>query len=905
VATLRLLGRTTERAALLRLLDAVGSAPRALVFEGEAGIGKTALWEDGVHEAERRSLEVLRARPAERERGLSWAGLTDLLGPSFDVVREGLPVPQERALAAALLREESTGHDTTRPIGTAVASALGLLAQRRPVLVAIDDVQWLDPASRDALAFALRRLPTDVAVLLTRRLDETGGPASPEDALPPGALEHVVLGPLSLAALHHLLVERLDIVPSRRDLVRIAETSRGNPLFALELARTLATSADGSPGTPLPVPPSLADALTARIHALSPAGRRAALVAAALSRPSAEAVAAALGDDGIGVADAFDAGVLVRDGERLRFAHPLLASAAYGAAPAAERRRLHRALAAAADDPEERARHVAAATATPSSEAAAVVEAGGRAASERGAPLTAAELLEAACRLTPRADAADLDRRRLDLASAHLAAGDLRVAATVARGADDRPRAELLLADVALAKGDAAAAVVHLSDALAAAGGDATLAAQAEAKLALALALRDPAAARGHAAAAARHVGGAALAPVLFTRVMCDLLLGRPFPRATFARALALEAQSGGRPRSSFPLIWFRCIDDVESARARHALEDAWYRDRGETVWRAERAAQLAEVELRAGDAQLAERLVEESCAEIEHLEPRGPWAMPFRFRAVVDAHAGRTARARETLAPFIEEAAGADQPFWHATLLSTLAEVARAEERHEEVDAIVAAMRARLESVGIIEFWPDRSEPFHVESLVALSRVDDARVVLARLEERGRRLPRIWVDATLPRARAAVLAADGELDAALAALDALDAQTAARLPLEHGLALLARGRILRRAKRRRLAADALAAAREVLERAGARPWAEQAAREEARVGLRRAPGELTPTERTVAELAAAGLTNREVAAAAFMSAKTVEANLARVYRKLGIRSRAELGATMLERAQP
>jgi DNA-binding CsgD family transcriptional regulator len=174
---------------------------------------------------------------------------------------------------------------------------------------------------------------------------------------------------------------------------------------------------------------------------------------------------------------------------------------------------------------------------------------------------------------------------------------------------------------------------------------------------------------------------------------------------------------------------------------------------------------------------------------------------------------------------------------------------------------------------------------------------------VLERLERRGQLIPRPWITIALPRARALILAAEGELDAALVEVADPDTVAAARLPFEHARTLLVRGRILRRAKQRRAAADTLNEALRLFERLNAPTWIEQTRAELGRIGLRPAAGnELTASELRVAELAAAGLTNREVATAAFMSPKTVEANLARVYRKLGIRSRAELGARMGER---
>jgi DNA-binding NarL/FixJ family response regulator len=205
------------------------------------------------------------------------------------------------------------------------------------------------------------------------------------------------------------------------------------------------------------------------------------------------------------------------------------------------------------------------------------------------------------------------------------------------------------------------------------------------------------------------------------------------------------------------------------------------------------------------------------------------------------------------------------------------------------------------METIAMKELAPDRSEPFHVESLVALGERNRAREALARLEERGRSFPRLWIGVTLPRTRALVLAAEGNVAAALDAFDQLDSDEAAKLPFDQAWNRLVHGRLLRRVKQRRAAADALAEALAIFERLGAPTWAEQARAELSRVGLRRAPDDLTPTERRVAELAATGMTNREVASAAFMSPKTVEANLARVYRKLGIASRAELGARMAD----
>jgi len=233
----------------------------------------------------------------------------------------------------------------------------------------------------------------------------------------------------------------------------------------------------------------------------------------------------------------------------------------------------------------------------------------------------------------------------------------------------------------------------------------------------------------------------------------------------------------------------------------------------------------------------------------------------------------------------------------------STLGFLEFADGNHGAADRALTKMRELVESIGATEAPLDRSEPFHIESLLALGELERARAVLQRLEERGRAFPRLWVSTTLPRARALVLAAEGDMDGALAEIEKLDLVAASQLPFELGSTLLVKGRLHRRASHKRAAADSLGQALEIFDRFGAPTWAERARGELARVGLRhRSPDELTATELRVAELTAGGLTNREVATAAFMSPKTVEANLSRVYRKLGIRSRAELGATMASR---
>lgn len=910
-----IIGREAEIVAIERFLERARLGPAALVIEGEAGIGKTTVWVEAVRIAKAYAFRVLQARPAESEAQLSYAALADLVGRVFEETRPALPAVQERALAAALLRAEADEVAEPRTTATALIGILTALAAERATLLAIDDVQWLDAASARALAFAARRLPPKVGLLLTRRADrEDDLPLGLARALPEDRLEHVVPGPLSLAALHHLIRGRLGSSLPRPLLARLAEASGGNPFFALEIARALGPDAGDRPvGEPLPVPRTLEELVAARIGGLSDTARQAALAAAALSRPTVATVGEAVSaedDDRAALLEAEEAGVLVTERGRIRFAHPLLASVIYGSASHERRRQLHERLATVVADPEERARHRALSTTEPDEGIAVELERAAGQAGRRGAQQAAAELFAASRRLTPADERDGLARRALAEASALLAVGDLggarmlgeRTAATSTSAT--RAEALFLLGDIAWISGQQQGAGEYLERALAEAKGNRELAARIYPKLVNFTVGRDPARAIEHADAAMEVLSPqrdpGALAYVTFDRLWAGIMLGQGAQPELFERWRELEAAAGPEaPKSPIALIYFHSVDDFEGARARHAIEDKWYRERGDDIQRAERLAHLGFVELRAGRWDLAERYVEDGCAAIAQLETPGPWAMCFRLRSLVDACRGRTGRARATVLPLVAEAERTGRLFWEALLLSSLAFVEFAEGDHRAVDEAVTRMRERLDIIGTRDFVPDRSEPFHIEALVTLDELGRARQALERLEERGRIFPRLWITATLPRARALVLAAEGDLAAALAALEELDLEAASKLPFDLAWTLLVEGRLHRRAKQKRAAADALRQALEIFERLGAPAWVAQTSAELARVGLRRAPAELTATELRVAELAAAGLTNREVASAAFMSPKTVQANLTRVYRKLGIRSRAELGARM------
>lgn len=394
------IGRDMELAALEKFLDSVAAGPslaagrRALVLRGEPGMGKTTLWEAGVEAARERGHRVLSSRPSEADGSLSHAALSDLLETVETEVLTTLPAPQRHALDVALLQVEPSGPPPEpRAIAAGVLGVLRGLAAGAPVVVAVDDVQWLDAPSADALTFAARRLHGHaVGFLLTER---SGSASSLSLAFEPGGLERIAIGPLSLGATRHLLAQRLGLSLPRPALRRIVESTRGNPLFALEVGR-MAVDRDLRNAEDLPVPERIEDLLGIRVAALA-GPIRTALVAVAMSADLRPSQLATIVEPSV-IDEAVRAGLLLVEGDRVRASHPLLAAAASQQARAAEIRELHRALARAMIDERRWARHLALAATSPDATLASTVAAVASSAAARGAADGAVELAEHALR---------------------------------------------------------------------------------------------------------------------------------------------------------------------------------------------------------------------------------------------------------------------------------------------------------------------------------------------------------------------------------------------------------------------------------------------------------------------------------------------------------------------------
>jgi hypothetical protein len=424
------LGREQEQEHIAQFLGEIPHGPAILLIEGEAGIGKTTLWEFGVEAALDRGYEVLVTRAGEAETKLAYTALGDLLWPAAGAVIAELPDPQRKALEAALLlADRPLPAPDQRAVSLAALAALRALAEAGPTLLALDDLQWLDVPSARVMGFVVRRLRHErVAVLASIRLGgREGDPLGLRTALPQHPARRIPVGPMPAEAMGHLIRARVGAALAHPVIHKVHQAAGGNPFFALEVARELALRGVPEAGEALPIPDDLRVLLKERLEALPAATRAALLTAAATTRPTEPLVQAASGLGGRAageLARAARGGIVGLEGDAIRFTHPLLASTLYGMARAAERRAVHRRLAEHVDDTEERARHLALGTAAPNAKVAAELDEAARLASARGAPQSAAELSELAAKLTLPADGDAVLRRKVQSAEHHFNAGD-------------------------------------------------------------------------------------------------------------------------------------------------------------------------------------------------------------------------------------------------------------------------------------------------------------------------------------------------------------------------------------------------------------------------------------------------------------------------------------------------
>ena len=917
-----IVGRDGELEAAAEFFDRLKGGSAALVFAGEPGIGKTTLWMEAVERARRGSLVVLSARPVAAEVRLGFAALADLLEPVAGDVIAGLPEPQARALAVALLREDpGDGRLDRRAVGAATAGVLAALARRAAVVVAVDDLQWLDGPSARALEFAVRRLERLPVGLLA--CERTGADRKTvlevDRALPEGRVRRLELGPLSLGALHEVVKARLGWSLTRRALIRIAQAAGGNPFFAVEIARSLPQGA--SPGLALlPLPDNLRALAGARIAALPKRARDALLAAAALRSPTVELVAAGMGETAAGSRRALEQAAAARvvelEDSHVRFSHPLFAAAVYSSATPGERRQAHRRVARPLADTEERAWHLALAAEGADAQLAGVLDAAAEHARARGAPETAAELAGQALRLTPPDRVAELQRRSVQAAEYQFHAGELARARTLLktvleRAAAGRVRADALrvLGEILYNQQSFPEAAMLFEQALEQAGEDSALAAVLELRLAFAAnSMADWMGAEPHARRAlvlTEQLGNEPLqAEALAVSAILGYLLGRGLDEARLDRALELEDEQRQTTVEMRPslIAGHLMLYEGRLQRACQLLGGLRQRilDRGEESDLPFVSGSLGWAECWRGDLAAAAAYADEALESASRIGMESLRCMALGHAALPAAYLGDADAVRSRASEALALAAATGYQVVSIWARWALAVLALSEGDPRAADAALAPLTALVEREGLAEPVRAMFLADAIEALVALGQLDRAEQLIAVLGRAATRLDRGWALAQAARCRALLLAARGDLDAASQAAGmAITLSEGLELRLELARTLLAAGQIERRARRKRAARELFERALEIFEAAGARLWASRARQEQERVAVRSAPGALSASEQRVARLAASGLTNREVAAQLFMSPKTVEANLARAYRKLGIRSRAELGSRL------
>ncbi len=715
------------------------------------------------------------------------------------------------------------------------------------------------------------------------------------------------VGPLSFGAVRALLSERLGLSVPRQVLRRITEFTLGNPLFVLEVGRALRERGIPGIGEEFPVPDGIDDVLGTRVAALSAPVRRLLLALALggeLRVPELLAVS-----DRAALDDAIDTGLVVTDRNRARPSHPLLAAAALKHARQAERRELHHALAAATTDPLVRALHLALASPDADADLAASVGAAAGTASARGARQQAAELARHALRLTP-ADAPERSDRVLWLGGLLYEAGELQALTDLLTPeleslpvGRSRARAWLLLCEGAGPR-NLSDLTRHLDLALSECGDEPLLRAEALAQKSCnasagAIAGIPEAETWAHEALEAA-TGGDASVERLARYALCWArgMTGRPIAELCPARdpdePVAIHIATSPERVVGQQLVW---RGEVDRARTILTRLQAAADEQGDPTSYALARLHLCELELRAGDWDAAARLLEEwgDPSERELLVP----PMYERCRALLAAGRGSSEEAE-------------------AWATEAIALAVATESRWDELEALrargIAALMARGPGAALESLWPvwehtvrERVDepgvfpvaPELVEALAEQDEIDAAQGVTRRLRELAVEQNHPWGLATAQRCEALVaLSANAYTDSEAAGLvRAAAAYRELGLRFDAARCLLTLGRFQRRSRKWGAARDSLGQAVDAFETLGSTGWAEQARSEDSRVGGRRAGagGDLTPTERRIATLAASGLSNKEIAHKLFVTVHTVEVHLSRVYAKLGVRSRGQL----------
>jgi DNA-binding CsgD family transcriptional regulator len=901
----RLLGRRGECEALDQLLARLrtGRSP-VLVLRGEAGVGKTALLEYLLDQAS--GCRIVRAAGAEAEMELAYAGLQQLCAPLLQHL-DALPVPQREALSTAF--GLSAGDPPDRFfVGLAVLSLCAEAARDKPLLCVVDDAQWLDRSSLQALAFVARRLDAE-SVALVLGIREVG-----DESELPGLPDLTVRG-LTDGDARALLESAIHVQLDERVRSRIVSETRGNPLALLELPRAM-TPAELAGGYAVPEAMPMASRIEQgfrrRLEALPPQTRRLLLTAAA--EPVGDATLVWRAAERLGIAfeaaaPASEAGLLDIDG-RVRFRHPLVRSAAYRASAPPERQEVHRALADATDperDPDRRAWHRAQATDGPDEDVAAELERSASRAAARGGIAAAAAFLERAAELTP--DSAARGGRALAAAQAKfesaapdaaldlLALAELCPLEELQRARLERQRAEITFArtrgrDAPVLLLDAARRLEPLDTAMARETHlEAIVAAMFAGRLGDGPSVRE--------AAESARAGPPAADPPRAIDLLLDGLATR-FTEGYAAAApplrkalAAIQAGEGSAARDG-RWFWLAC-------RIAQGLwdDELWYVLATRGVRAARQTGMLAvlpnavtyraALHVQAGDFDVASSLIAESDAITQATD-----MAPLKYAALMlAAWRGHELAGLAQIEAGRLEATARGEGMALSVADWTTALLFNGLGRYQE--AYVAAERAAAHDALAITAW---SQVELIEAGVRSGASDATSAALERLSDRAHASGTDWALGVLARSQA-LLSEDDGADALYR--EAIERLERTRIRVELARSRLLYGEWLRREQRRVDAREQLRAAHEMFSTMGADGFAERARVELLATGetVRKRTvetrDELTAQEAQIARLARDGRTNPEIGAQLYISPRTVEWHLKNVFTKLGIRSRREL----------
>jgi DNA-binding CsgD family transcriptional regulator len=916
-----LFGRDPECVAIDDLLErAKAGRGGALLLRGEAGVGKTVLLEYALAVA--REHEVLVARGVESEAEIAFSGLSDLLRPVLDQLSV-IPERQSAALAGALAIGPPATADRFA-VAAATLSLLAAAAERRPLLVVVDDVHWVDTASAEALLFAARRLDAEAVAMLFAVRDDEAAPFG-SAGIPQLALEG-----LDRAASLALLSSRMPDQLSTTVADRLFRATGGNPLALVEIPPLLSggqLAGSEELDEPLPTGSNLERGFASRIARLSHDARSALLVAAASDSEEVGIVLGALehlATPEAALEEAERAGLISIRGDQLRFRHPLLRSCAYHGAAGPDRRAAHRALAAAlaaaanGEGGDRRAWHLASATMGPDEDVAQLLERAGDHARRRQGFAAAASAFERAAHLSPG---------RASRAKRLLAAAD------ASQLANRVPRAVALLeaADAAAGESELRVEIRHLRGRIETWRGHADEAVRLLVAEADALAGKAPhkAVTLLTEAVSAAIVGpGVDAAAELAERAyeLAEPLGGRHEHLAALqlGKVLILAGQAG----RGYPLL-MRCVSLLEDEDPlSHGVELAQCAPALMAVEEYAVAARVLEHVIDAARPANALGLLPYCLGARAELETRiGRWTSAFADAfesvhlareagqeaqllynlgrlAVVEAGWGREEACRAHAEEARELAAGGPSVSHLSFAEGAVGLLELGLGRPEAAIPALEAGQDMLERMRMQE--PGRFDCIAdlVEAYVRSGRRDEAERALVTLESRAQRTGRICALATSSRCRGLLTSKEDVDDPFRTALVLHERTT---VPFERARTELCYGEVLRRHGRRVDARAQLRAALTTFERLGAEPWAARARAELAATGERlrskeaRLTDELTSQELQVALIVATGATNKEAAAALFLTPKTIEFHLGKIYRKLGVRSRTALARRLGE----